>query len=186
MLRILGLHGSSGHPAFMRDFTDRLAPDMTALLPQGQFADGEGFTFFRRRADFSIPEAELLGLAREAVSPSGFVPASAPMLAIGYSSGAIFATALLATAPQRFAGAILLRPQPISEDFAFPDLSGKPVLILSGLQDIRRQPQHAPELEAQLRRGGAEVTHHALEAGHGLAEDDARIAAAWMEVRFGA
>ncbi len=186
MLTLLGLHGSSGHPAAIRSFIDGLAPDLPSLCPQGTFADGEGFTFFRRRADFSISEAELLSLAGEAASPSGFVPASAPMLAIGYSSGAIFATALLAVAPQRLAGAILLRPQPISQDFSFPDLSGKPVLIISGLQDARRQPQHAPELEAQLRKGGAEVSHHTLEAGHGLEEDDARVAAAWMAARFGA
>jgi phospholipase/carboxylesterase len=104
------------------------------------------------------------------------------MLAVGYSSGAIFATALLAVAPQLFVGAILLRPQVIAEDFVFPKLSKKPVLIISGLYDSRRQPHHALRLAEQLSAAGAHVTHHALEAGHGWAPDnsDLTLAGSWM------
>lgn len=188
MFALLGLHGSSGHPAFIRSFIEKLAPDVSSICPEGTFPDGDGFTFFKRRPDFSIPEEELLDLARDSVSPAGFVCASGSetMLAVGYSSGAIFATALLAVAPHLFVGAILLRPQVISEGFAFPDLSAKPMLILSGLNDSRRQPHHALQLAEQLSAANADVSHHALEAGHGLAPDDAdlTLAASWMAASF--
>ncbi len=146
MIGILGLHGSSQHPELISEFTNRLAPQQPGCSPRGTFVDGEGFTFFKRRSDRSIPPEELMALARESISANGFVLACGlkDMLVVGYSSGAIFGTALLALAPENFVGAILLRPQPISDDFTFPELSGKPVLIISGLRDNRREPQHTP------------------------------------------
>lgn len=190
MFAILGLHGSSGQPAFIRKFVERLAPEVPSYCPQGTFSDGDGFTFFKRRPDFSIPEEKLLELAGASIAAGGLVSefGSQTMLAVGYSSGAIFATGLLAVAPHLFVGAILLRPQAISEDFVFPDLSGKPVLILSGRHDSRRQPHHALQLAEQLSQAGADVTHHVLEAGHGLAPDDAdlTLAASWMATALAA
>lgn len=184
MYSILGLHGSSGHPAFIQSFIDRLAPDCPSCCPRGTFADGEGFTFFKRNPDFSIPINELLDLAKDSVGPLGFASqvTSAKILAVGYSSGAIFASGQLAVAPRLFVGAILLRPQVIADDFNFPELLGKPVLIISGLHDTRRQPHHALQLTQQLRHAGANVTHHALEAGHGWASDDLdfTLARTWM------
>jgi phospholipase/carboxylesterase len=184
MYVVLGLHGSSGHPANIQNFVDRLAPDAPSWCPRGTFADGDGFTFFKRNPDFSIPAEELLHLAERSLLPCGFVSgiAGEKILAVGYSSGAIFATAQISVAPQMFVGALLLRPQPLAEDFAFPDLSGKPILILSGLEDNRRQPHHAKQLARQLRDAQANVTHHELKAGHGWASDDLDLTLArkWM------
>ena len=111
------------------------------------------------------------------------------LLVIGYSSGAVFAEALLAVAPHLFAGTVLLRPQPIADDFTFPTLSypvGKPILIISGLQDNRRQPYHAPKLACQLQHAEAVVTHHALEAGHDWASHDRdfSLARTWLDESF--
>jgi phospholipase/carboxylesterase len=189
MFSILGLHGSHGHPDVIRSFAEKLTPDITCHCPRGSFADGEGFTFFRRNADFSIPVEPLLDIAGDSLAPSGFLSAlgAEPLLALGYSSGAIFATALIAIAPSRFSGAILLRPQVISQTFVFPNLSGKPVLIISGLSDTRRKPEHAILLAEQLSNAGADVTHHAIDAGHALAPDDANVllCRSWMSETFG-
>lgn len=186
MFAMLGLHGSSGHPALIQSFIDRLAPDAPSCCPRGAFADGDGFTFFKRNPDFSIPVDELLDLAKESVSPSGIVSGvtSGKILAVGYSSGAIFAAGQLAVAPRLFVGAILLRPQVIADDFTFPNLSGRPVLIISGLHDNRRQPHHALQLAQQLRKAEANVTHHALEAGHGWDDRDLALARTWMAEKF--
>ncbi|HEY9012770.1 MAG TPA: prolyl oligopeptidase family serine peptidase [Devosia sp.] len=102
---------------------------------------------------------------------------------VGYSSGAVFGAALLSVAPERFAGAVLLRPQAISDDFKFPDLKGKPLLVISGLHDDRRQPWHAAQLVDQLAAADASVTHHTLDAGHGWAPEDLDfvLARAWMD-----
>lgn len=186
MISMLGLHGSSGHPHFIDDFIEKLAPELLRNCPRGTIADGEGFTFFKRRADKSIPPQELIDLAKESLSDGGCVSAygMSNMLVVGFSSGAIFGTALLSVAPEAFAGAILLRPQPISEGFSFPDLSGKPVLIISGMNDQRREPHHAFRVGEQLSTAGASVTHHDLDIGHGLAADDLALARAWMTENF--
>ncbi|MGV8936060.1 MAG: alpha/beta hydrolase [Allorhizobium sp.] len=188
MFDILGLHGSSQHPHFISDFTGQLSPDRRRCSPQGTFADGDGFTFFKRRPDFSIPADDLVAVARRSLSADGIITACglSYSLLVGYSSGAIFSTALLAVAPEKFIGAILLRPQPIADTFAFPDLSGKPVLIISGRHDARREPEHADILVEQLVAANAAVTHHALDAGHGWAPDDAdlALARAWIAANF--
>jgi phospholipase/carboxylesterase len=208
MVRVLGLHGSSGHPAAIRAFIESIGLEEDVQCPQGPFADVpalascdapalgpadapalgpaqvQGFTFFRRNADFSIPEESLLGLARDSLEPGGVasLPPGEPPLLVGYSSGAIYATALLAVAPQCFAGAILLRPQVIRDDFIFPPLPSLPVLILSGLHDARRQPHHAPRLANQLEAAGAVVTHHVLDVGHAIDPGglDMRLARTWL------
>ncbi|WP_426130818.1 alpha/beta hydrolase [Pararhizobium sp. PWRC1-1] len=188
MIGILGLHGSSQHPAFISEFLVRLAPERQYRSPKGPFADGDGFTFFKRRTDRSIPLDEIMALARQGVSADGFVTVSglAEILLVGYSSGAIFSSALLAVAPERFVGAILLRPQPISDDFTFPELSGKPVLIISGLHDERREPQHASRIAEQLTDANAALTHHQLDAGHAWSPDnrDLLIARTWLDENF--
>ncbi|MHC2357643.1 putative esterase [Sinorhizobium meliloti] len=101
MIGILGLHGSSQHPELISEFTNRLAPQQPGCSPRGIFVDGEGFSFFKRRSDRSIPHEELIALARESLSATGFVLACGlkDMLVVGYSSGALFGTALLALAP---------------------------------------------------------------------------------------
>ncbi len=182
MVTVLGLHGSSGRPASISSIIDALDLQAEVHCPQGRFADGTGFTFFRRNPDFSIPQELLLELARESFAPDGFagLQDEEPLALVGYSSGAVFATAQLAVAPQRIAGAILLRPQVLAEDFLFPALNGAPVLLLSGLRDPRRKPHHATMLAAQLQKAGARVTHHALDTGHEPAPEDVSLARAWI------
>lgn len=177
MFGIIGLHGSSGHPAAIQSFIEELAPGVPCFCPTGRFPDGSGFTFFQRRPDFSIPAADLLRLAAQSLAPGGFLAgfSTEPVLLVGYSSGAIFATALLAVAPASFTGAILLRPQPIADDFTFPKLPATPVLLLSGTHDTRRHPRHGQLLVTQLSQSGATVTHHAFKTGHGWAEDQADL-----------
>lgn len=186
MINMLGLHGSSGHPDAIGSFMEKLAPELPRHCPRGTFVDGDGFTFFRRRADRTIPSPELIDLARERLSDGGCVSAGgmSNMLIVGFSSGAIFGTALLSVAPELFVGAILLRPQPISEGFSFPDLSGKPVLVISGMQDQRREPYHGLRVTEQLSLAGAAVTHHDLDTGHGLVADDLAFGRSWMAKNF--
>lgn len=187
MIGILGLHGSASHPASISEFAARLARGRPCCTPRGTFADGEGFTFFRRRPDFSIPAGELIDLARQSLSPDGVAACGlSDMLLVGYSSGAIFSTALLSAAPDSFVGGVLLRPQPISDEFSFPDLSGKPILIISAAHDARRKPWHATRLAEQLVAANALVTHHTLDAGHEWAPDDLDfvLARLWMDEHF--
>lgn len=54
------------------------------------------------------------------------------------------------------------------------------------LHDNRRRP-HYPLLPAeQLSKAKADITHHSLETGHGLAPDnfDLTLARSWLEANF--
>ena len=184
MFSLLGLHGSSGHPRLIKPFITALARGLPSACPRGTFVDGDGYTFFKRLADRTIPTLELIALAKESVATGGFVSniGRRDALLVGYSSGAIFAHALLAVAPSEFVGAILLRPEPIGQDFGFPELDGKPILIISGEHDQRRKPRDGFVVAEQLSRAGAQVAHYHLDAGHGWAasDQDLILSTTWM------
>ena len=89
-------------------------------------------------------------------SPRRAAPmASAQPVALGYSNGANIAAAVLLLHPKTLAGAILLRATTPLAEPPRPDLSGVPVLILSGLND------------PIIPRSGAEKLARALERGRG-------------------
>ena len=100
-------------------------------------------------------------------------------LALGYSNGANIAAAVLLLHPQALAGAILLRAMAPLAEPPRPDLSGTPVLILSGLDDPIAKPSTAERLAAALEAAGARVERAELPAGHGLTQADVRRAKAF-------
>jgi phospholipase/carboxylesterase len=64
-------------------------------------------------------------------------------------------------------------------DLPSPDLSGVPVLILSGLNDPIAPRSSAEKLAAALNAAGARVERDALPAGHGLTQADVTRAKAF-------
>lgn len=184
MLSLLSLHGSGRDETDLADFCHQLAPQARFIAPRGPFAQAGGYTFFRRRSDRSIDAAEVLNLATAWVSQEAeaHLRASGEVIAVGYSSGAIFAEALLSVAPDKFVGAILMRPEPLSPNFTFPEMSAKPVLIVAGEHDQRRRPDDAAILAEQLSKAGARVSLHVINAEHGWAGDNADVVLAryWL------
>ena len=184
MLTLLLLHGSARDESDLTAFADLVAPGSCVIAPRGRFSDGQGFTFFRRLADRRIPGDEVVRLAKQ------WVKDAAPQLALsrdrivvaGYSSGAIFAEALLSAHPDMFLGAILMRPEALLPEFTFPRMSEKPVLILAGRHDERRRPDDAVHLARQLEAAEAKVELHVLEAGHGWASngEDVTLSREWL------
>ena len=184
MLSLLSLHGSGRDETDLSDFCRELAPQARLIAPRGPFAQAGGYTFFRRRSDRSIDVTELLNLAAAWASQEAdaHLSAAGEVIAVGYSSGAIFTEALLSVAPERLAGAILMRPEPLSPNFTFPAMSAKPVLIVAGQHDERRKPDDASILAEQLTRAGAWVSLHIINATHGWASNnaDAMLARSWL------
>jgi phospholipase/carboxylesterase len=184
MLSLLALHGSGRDETDLADFCHQLAPQARFIAPRSPFAQAGGYTFFRRRTDHSIDAAEVLDLATGWVSQEAEVhlPASGEVIVLGYSSGAIFAEALLSIVPERFAGAILMPPEPLSQNFRFPEMSAKPILIVAGQHDERRRPKDAAILAEQLSKAGALVSLHVIDAEHGWAGDnaDVTLACSWL------
>jgi phospholipase/carboxylesterase len=98
-------------------------------------------------------------------------------IALGYSNGANIAAALLLLHPKALAGAILLRAMAPLAHPPKPNLSGVPVLILSGLNDLIAPRSSAEALAAALAAAGARVGRDELPAGHGLTQADVTKAA---------
>ncbi|TCP85044.1 MULTISPECIES: alpha/beta hydrolase [unclassified Rhizobium] len=184
MLTILALHGSGRDETDLSEFCHQLAPQARIIAPRGTFAQADGFTFFKRRSDRSIIVTEVLDLATKWVSQEVEVdlPTSGEVIVVGYSSGAIFAEALMSVVPERFAGAVLMRPEPLSPNFSFPDMPAKPILIVAGKHDERRRHDDAAVLAKQFTQAGAVVSLHVIDAGHGWARHNADVTLArlWL------
>jgi len=184
MPRIIALHGSARDETDLVEFSAKIAPHLDVIAPRGDFPEGDGYTFFRRRSDRSVPGPEVCALAEKWLidNAQNLPPLDEEIVLAGYSSGAIFAEALIAVRPERFAAAILLRPEPLADEFTFPGMAGKPILILAGRHDERRQANDAPGLATQLRAAEARVSLHVLDTGHGWAphDEDARLVRAWL------
>src|SRR3954465_14255358 len=88
-------------------------------------------------------------------------------VAVGFSNGANIAAAVLQLRPEALAGAALLRAMVPLQDPPAVDLTGKPVLILSGTSDPIVPAENAKRLASLLTGAGASVQHQVLPTGHG-------------------
>ena len=142
---LLLLHGTGGNEVSLLRFGRKLAPHAALLSPRGKVLENGASRFFRRFAPDVLDEEdvhrrvhELADFIREACVHYRL---SEP-IAVGYSNGANMATTLLLLRPETLAGAILLRAAQITlSDFQPPDLSRKPVLLLSGADDPTILPE---------------------------------------------
>jgi phospholipase/carboxylesterase len=137
--------------------------------------EGDRPRFFRRFREGLFDEddvrrraGELANFVAEARRAYGL----AQPIALGYSNGANIAAAVLLLHPNTLAGAILLRAMAPLTEPPKPDLTGVPVLILSGLNDPIAPRSSAEKLAAALAAAGARVERDDLPAGHGLTGAD--------------
>ena len=179
---VLLLHGTGGDESDMLPLGREIAPGAALLSPRGNVLEGDMPRFFRRFREGLFDEddvrrraGELADFVTEARRAYGL----AQPLALGYSNGANIAAAVLLLHPKALAGAILLRAMAPLAEPPRPDLSGTPVLILSGLDDPIAKPSTAKRLATALEAAGARVERAELPAGHGLTQADVRRAKAF-------
>ncbi len=186
---LLLLHGTGGDENDLIDLGRMVAPAAALLSPRGKVLEGGSLRFFRRLAEGVFDEddvrrranelADFIGEARRAYG----LPAP---VALGFSNGANMAAAILLLRPEALSGAVLLRAMvPLSKAPA-ADLTGKPVLILSGSMDQMIPAANAGKLAALLQQAGADVRHRTLPAGHGLSQADVTIAREFLQDQAGA
>lgn len=183
---LLLLHGTGGDEADLLGLGRMVAPGASLLSPRGRVSENGMPRFFRRMAEGVFDHddvraradelAEFVAEAREAYG----LPAP---IALGFSNGANIAAAVLYRRPEAFAGAVLIRAMVPLEEAPAADLSGKPVLILSGAADPIIPADNAGRLASALEGAGADVTHHVLPAGHGLTQSDVSLASQWLAAR---
>jgi phospholipase/carboxylesterase len=179
---VLLLHGTGGDETDMAPLGREVAPGAALLSPRGNVLEGDMPRFFRRFREGLFDEddvrrragelANFVGEARRAYS-------LAQPFAIGYSNGANIAAAILLLHPKTLKGAILLRAMAPLTEPPTPDLSGVPVLILSGLNDPIASRSATESLAAALVAAGARVERDDLPASHGLTQADVAKARAF-------
>jgi phospholipase/carboxylesterase len=183
---LLLLHGTGGDENDLLPLGQMIAPNATLLSPRGKVLENGMPRFFRRLADGVFDEDDVRLRANELAD---FVAAAradygiASPIALGYSNGANIAAAILLLRPEALAGAILLRATvPLSRTSPV-DLTGKPVLIVSGAMDPMMQPERAARLASLLTGYGAVVDHRTLPSGHELSQADVTLAKQWLQAR---
>jgi phospholipase/carboxylesterase len=180
---ILLLQGTGGDEADLLPLGREIAPGAALLSPRGNVLEGGMPRFFRRYREGVFDEADVRRRAKELahfVAEARRAYGVAAPAALGYSNGANIAAALLLLHPEVLTGAILLRAMAPLADPPKPDLSGIPVLILSGSSDPIVPPASAARLAEALAAAGARVEREVLPASHGLTQADVTRAGAFF------
>ncbi|MEF2074676.1 alpha/beta hydrolase [Consotaella aegiceratis] len=183
---LLLLHGTGGDETDLIPLGRTVSTGAALLSPRGPVLEAGMPRFFRRLAEGVFDEddvrkragdlADFIAEARSAYR------LEAP-IALGFSNGANIAAALLLLRPDALSGAVLLRPMVPLQAPPAVDLSGKPVLMLSGTADPIVPPDDPARLAAFLRRAGADVRHEFCPAGHGLSQAEIPLIRDWLGER---
>lgn len=180
---LLLLHGTGGDENDLISLGRMVSPGSALLSPRGKILENGMPRFFRRltegvfdEEDVRLRAHELADFIAEAREAYGL---EAPV-ALGFSNGANIAAAILMLRPEALAGAALLRAMVPLQDAPKTDLTGKRVLMVSGLMDPIIPTENSARLAATLSSAGAEVRHETLPTGHGLSQTDLQLLLKWL------
>lgn len=185
---ILALHGTGGDENDLIPIAAKLSPGSAILSPRGQVSERGMPRFFRRLAEGVFDEADVV---KRAGDLAAFIAAArahygiAAPVAVGFSNGANIAAAVLALHPEALAGAVLIRAMTPLKASPKAELTGKPILILSGAMDPIVEEDDVGGLAASFRTSGANIEHVTLPAGHALTHRDLDLASEWFGGHFG-
>jgi phospholipase/carboxylesterase len=180
---LLLLHGTGGDEDDLIPLGRLVAPGAPLLSPRGKVLEGGMPRFFRRLAEGVFDEEDVRRRANELadfVAEARRTYGIAAPIALGYSNGANIAAATMLERPEALAGAILLRATVPLSEVPPADLTGKPVLIVSGASDPILPAEKTTRLASTLKQHGASVEHRTLPAGHQLTQADVDLARAWL------
>ena len=181
---VLLLHGTGGDESDLLPLGRMVAPGASLLSPRGRVLEGAMPRFFRRKAEGVFDEEDLIirthELADFIVEARSRYDIGAP-LALGFSNGANMAASLLMLRPEVLAGAALIRAMSPFRKPPATDLTGKPVLMLSGALDPIVPAENSAQLAATLSTAGARIEHEILPAGHGMSQADIALLRRWFD-----
>jgi phospholipase/carboxylesterase len=181
---LLLLHGTGGNEDDLLPLGGMIAPGSALLSPRGKVLEGGMPRFFRRLREGIFDEEDVRRRAHELADFIAQARESynlAAPIAVGFSNGANIAAAVLQLRPEALAGAALLRAMVPLQDPPAADLTGKPVLIISGASDPIVPADNAKRLASLLTNAGASVQHQVLPTGHGLSQTDVSLTKAWID-----
>ena len=178
------MHGSGGDETTLVSLASRIAPDATLVGIRGRVVQDGVKRWYRRmtptefdQQDVRAEAAAFAGFLRDIARERKLDLSAATFL--GYSNGANLIAALTQLHPDLVRRAVLLRPMPVLAKTAEVNLSDTRILTIAGENDRLYFP-FAPRLVSLLRGCGANVDARVIASGHGIGDEDARIAAEWL------
>lgn len=188
---LLLLHGTGGDEQDLLPLAADFGNDLNVLSLRGNVSEHGMPRFFRRlgmgvfdEQDLEFRTHEMVAFIRELAGKEGFD--AEKIIALGYSNGANIAGSTLLLYPDFLTGAILYRPmQPFREDKGTKAAKAVPVFMSNGRQDPTIDPAATGRYVQLLQDAGFEVTHHHLQTGHQLTEEDLKLSAEWYQQHFG-
>lgn len=181
---LLMLHGTGGDERDLLPLGRAIDPTANLLSPRGKVLEHGMPRFFRRLAEgvFDLEDlhARTHELALWIAAAKAEYKIGADLTAVGYSNGANIAASLLLAGVAPFQAAVLIRSMVPFEPAQLPDLSGKKVLMLSGIHDPIIPAASGKRLAELLRNSGADIEIVWKETGHGLIQSDIADARQWL------
>lgn len=180
---ILLLHGTGGDEQDLLPFGRLIAPGSALLSPRGKVLERGMPRFFRRLAEGVFDEDDLrarVGELADFIAEARTAYGLAAPIAVGFSNGANIAAAVLLLRPEALAGAVLMRAMAPLREPPKAELTGKPVLLISGERDPIAPAESAARLAGALTGAGAVVRREALPTGHQLTPADVALARDWL------
>jgi phospholipase/carboxylesterase len=180
---LLLLHGTGGDENDLFPLGRALASDRTLLSPRGRVLENGMPRFFRRLAEGVFDEADVINRANELAD---FILNACKThdlkipIAVGFSNGANIAAAMLFLRPEVLSGAILLRAMVPLQNPPSMDLSGKRILLISGVSDPIIPASNATKLATMFKTAKADIRHETVPTGHNLTQNDIGIATSWL------
>ena len=174
---LLLLHGTGGDEQDLLELGQAVSPGSTILSVRGKVLENGMPRFFRRLAegifdleDLAFRTNELADFVAEARAQ--YELGDAQIVALGYSNGANIAASILLSRTDALQGAILLRAMVPFEPKEIPELSGRNILMQSGLMDPIIPIDNSKRLASLLREAGATLDLNVKTTGHGLTQSD--------------
>ena len=181
---VLLLHGTGGDEDDLLPLGRLVAPGSALLSPRGKALERGMPRFFRRLAEGVLDEDDVrfrAGELADFVAEARAAYRLAAPIAIGFSNGANVAAAMLLLRPATLSGAVLLRAMAPFREPPKVDLTGKPVLLLSGQSDSMIPAELAARLASTLADAGAVLERKVLPTGHQLSQADAALTKDWLD-----
>jgi phospholipase/carboxylesterase len=181
---LLLLHGTGGDEDDLIPLAQRIASGAALLSPRGKVSEN-GMARFFRRVDEGVFDIDDLNARTDDLADFARKASTAyrlkPLVALGYSNGANIAWSLLLRHRGLLAGAVLMRAMLPFRPPSLPDLTGTPVLLVSGTDDPLILLDQGETLARRLTEAGAKVEHRILPTGHGLTPEDLTLASQWLK-----
>ncbi|MCC7230850.1 MAG: alpha/beta hydrolase [Fimbriimonadaceae bacterium] len=182
---LLLLHGTGGNENDLIPLGETVLPGAAILSPRGHIDEHGAFRFFRRFAEGVF---DIQSIREEAAGLAGFIAASARkygfdpsrVVTIGFSNGANIGHSLMCLHPDAVHDGVFIRAMVTLPDLQASGLAGKRAFLSTGKLDPIVPNENALQLEAQLTSGGAEVTHHWVDAGHNLTRNEIDAIRVWL------